>query len=202
MAAKQLLSDQCSIAVNHLASYELHVSDAYLSMACNSTEDSVEPFLADFLEDQADVKRENGKQFLKYLQGCGSKICLPVIKRPEIDNWGTGIKALEHGLELENQLTKLLVDLKTTASSKNEYGVLNFFGKFLDEQNKNTNYLQFRIECYKELENMNQEEKDLFKKPGEVLGEKEHIWLAAEDHANALHRKDEADNPVGTDTVL
>ncbi|KAK1343835.1 hypothetical protein QTO34_014389, partial [Cnephaeus nilssonii] len=169
MAAKQLLSDECSIAVNHLASYELHVSDAYLSMACNSTEDSVEPFLADFFEDQADMKRENGKQFLKYLQECGSKICLPVIKRPEIDNWQTGIKALEYGLELENQLTKLLVDLKTTASSKKEYGVLNFFGKFLDEQNKNTNYLQFRIECYKELENMNQEEKDLLKKPGEVL---------------------------------
>ncbi|XP_036301010.1 ferritin, heavy subunit-like [Pipistrellus kuhlii] len=151
MAAKELLSDECSRAINHLASYELHVSDAYLSMACNSTE---EPFLAAFLEDQADVKRENGKQLIKYLRKCGNTICLPVIKRPEVDNWQTGIKALEYGLELEKQLTQLLVDLKTTASSRNECDVLDFFGKFLDEQNKKTNCLQLRIEWHKELENM------------------------------------------------
>ncbi|KAK1339618.1 hypothetical protein QTO34_018171 [Cnephaeus nilssonii] len=58
MAAKHLLSDECSIAINHLASYELHVSDAYLSMTCNSIEDSVEPLFANFFEYQAEFLDE------------------------------------------------------------------------------------------------------------------------------------------------
>ncbi|XP_036206254.1 ferritin, heavy subunit-like [Myotis myotis] len=152
MAAKHLLSE-CSIAINHLASY-----DAYLPMTCNSTEDSVEPLFANFFEYQAEVKWENGKQFLKHLRKCRSKICLLVFKRPEIDNWQTGIKALEKtaalesALELKNQLTKLLLDLKTTASSKNEYGILCILEKFLDEQNDDTNDLQFQLGYCKELE--------------------------------------------------
>ena len=32
--AKGLLSEECRDALNQVASYELHVSDAYLSMAC------------------------------------------------------------------------------------------------------------------------------------------------------------------------
>ncbi|XP_054576378.1 ferritin, heavy subunit-like [Eptesicus fuscus] len=156
MAAKHLLSEECSIALNHMHSYELHISDAYLStrglMACYYIEGPGEPLFATFFENQAEVKRELGKQFLKYLRGCESKICLPVIKRPEIDNWGTGRRALESALELENHLSKLLLDLETIASANNEYDVLCFMGKYLEEQ-KSTNYLPCQLRYHKELEN-------------------------------------------------
>lgn len=59
------------------------------------------------------------------------KLCLrwesdspvPLQQRPDIDNWGTGLQALESALELENTLNKLLQDLKTLASENHETDV-------------------------------------------------------------------------------
>ncbi|XP_066217465.1 ferritin, heavy subunit-like [Saccopteryx leptura] len=136
-----LISEECRIPVNHVVSYELHISDAYLSMACYYGEDVEAPLFALFFEDQAEVKREHAKQFLRYLKRREGKICLPVIQRPNIDNWGTGVQALETALELENKLTKLLEDLKSVASANSETDLLRFMGKYLDKQKRNTNYL-------------------------------------------------------------
>ena len=121
--AKGLLSEECRDAINRIASYELHVSDAYLSMACYYIEDSEAPTFHTFFQDQADVKREHAKQFIKYLRKYKCKICLPVIKRPDIDNWGTGKQALPSALQLENELNKLLQDLKASASRNRETNV-------------------------------------------------------------------------------
>nr|KAF6477965.1 hypothetical protein HJG59_010857 [Molossus molossus] len=116
-----LLSEDCRVAINHVASYELHISDAYLSM------------------------------------------------RPDIDNWGTGIQALESALELENKLTNLLQNLKTMASANEETDLLHFMGKYLDKQKRNTNYLEQQLAYHKRLEQQAQEE-DPFKKPAQVSG--------------------------------
>ncbi|XP_059542168.1 ferritin, heavy subunit-like [Myotis daubentonii] len=161
MEDKSRLPEECSVAMNKVLSYELHISDAYLSMAYNSIDESVQPCFATFFEDQADIKRENGKKFLEYLGKRGNKICLPVFKRPEIENWGTGIRALECALELENQLTTLLLDLKTTASANKERDLLRVvrppMGKYLDKQKRNTNYLQHQLVYHEKLGNQAQE---------------------------------------------
>lgn len=60
--AKGLLSEECRDALNQVASYELHVSDAYLSMACYYIEDPEAPTFHTFFQDQADVKREKKKK--------------------------------------------------------------------------------------------------------------------------------------------
>nr|KAF6474840.1 hypothetical protein HJG63_010973 [Rousettus aegyptiacus] len=113
---RDLISEECRVAINQVASYELHVSDAYLSM------------------------------------------------RPDLDNWGTGIQALESALELENKLTKLLQDLKTLASANGETDLLRFMGKYLDKQKRNIGYLEQQLQYHKKLEQQAQEE-DVFKKP-------------------------------------
>ncbi|XP_070259864.1 ferritin, spleen middle subunit-like [Myotis yumanensis] len=160
MEDKPRLPEECSVAMNKVLSYELHISDAYLSMAYNSIDESVQPCFATFFEDQADVKRENGKEFLEYLGKYRNKICLPVFKRPEVENWGTGVRALECALELEDQLTTLLLDLKTTASAKKERGVVRPpMGKYLDKQKRNTNYLHHQIVYHEKLGNQAQERK-------------------------------------------
>ncbi|XP_036208848.1 ferritin, heavy subunit-like [Myotis myotis] len=158
MAFKEPVSEECRVATNYVASFELHISDAYLSMAYSYPLDSVEPIFSGFFEDQAELKRVHGKQFLKYLVGRGNTVCLPVIKRPEIDNWQTGIKALEYALELENQLSQLLIDLKTTASADNDSHFLHFMGKYLDKQKRNTTYLQRQLAYYRNEENQAQAE--------------------------------------------
>lgn len=70
MAAKHPLSGECSVAIHHVASYELHISNACLSMACYCTEGPEEPCFATFFENQAKVKREYEKQFLRSLREC------------------------------------------------------------------------------------------------------------------------------------
>lgn len=97
MAAQHPLSEECRVAINHTASYELHVSDCYY------IEGPGEPSFAIFFANQAEVKGGNRKQFIGYLRECERKICLPVTKRPEIDNEENSIQVLESALELENQ---------------------------------------------------------------------------------------------------
>ncbi|CAI9169306.1 unnamed protein product [Rangifer tarandus platyrhynchus] len=156
--AKGLLSEECRDALNQVASYELHVSDAYLSMACYYIEDSEAPIFHSFFQDQADVKREHAKQFIKYLRKYKCKICLPVIKRPDIDNWGTGKQAILSALQLENSLNTLLQDLKASASRNRETNLLRFMKKFLDEQTRNISYLEYQLNYQKELETSAQRE--------------------------------------------
>ncbi|XP_036772446.2 ferritin heavy chain B-like [Manis pentadactyla] len=160
--AQNFFSEDCRVAVNYIASYELHVSDAYLSMACYYNEEEAGvPHFAAFFEDQAEVKREYAKQFLRYLRRHQGKICLPVIKRPDIDNWGTGIQAIESALQLENTLNKLLQDLKALASEKSETDLIHFIGKFLDKQKRNIGYLEYQLNYQKELEKQDQQEGQL-----------------------------------------
>lgn len=97
------------------------------------------------------MKREHAKQYLRYLRKCEHKICLPVTKRPELDNWGIGIQALESALELENKLTKLLQDLKTLTSVNSETDLLCFMGKYLDKQKRNTGYLEQQFLYHKKI---------------------------------------------------
>ncbi|KAF6384956.1 hypothetical protein mRhiFer1_008817 [Rhinolophus ferrumequinum] len=118
---QRVISEDCRLAINQVASFQLHVSDAYLSM------------------------------------------------RPDLDNWGTGIQALESALELENKLTKLLQDLKTLASANSETDLLRFMGKYLDKQKRNIGYLEHQLLYHRKVEKQAQEE-DTFKKPAEVSG--------------------------------
>ncbi|XP_074175191.1 ferritin, heavy subunit-like [Rhinolophus sinicus] len=166
---QSVISEDCRVAINQVASFQLHVSDAYLSMACYYNVDTGAPFLAAFFEDQAKVKREHAKQFLRFLRRHEGKICLPVIQRPDLDNWGTDVQALMSALELENKLTKLLQDLKTLASANSETDHLRFMGKYLDKQKRNIGYLEHQLLYHRKVEKQEQEE-DTFKKPAEVSG--------------------------------
>ncbi|XP_053518999.1 ferritin, heavy subunit-like [Artibeus jamaicensis] len=161
------LSEASQLAVNRVASYQLHMSDAYLSMACYYNEDTGAPLFASFFEDQAEVKREHGRQFLKYLRKRGCKICLPVIKRPDIDNWATGVKALESALEMEKELSKLLQDLKIASYEKSEKDLVRLLGRYLEKQKRNTSYLEHQIAYHKNLEEKQAQEEEQFKKPAE-----------------------------------
>ncbi|XP_077631055.1 ferritin, heavy subunit-like [Crocuta crocuta] len=154
----RVLSEACRVAVNYIASYELNVSDAYLSMSYYYDEETEAPLYLTFFEDQIEVKKEHAKQFITFLREHHSKICLPVIKRPDIENWGTGIQAIESALQLENTLSKLLQDLMSLASQNSEIDLLNFLKKFPDKQKRNINYLEYQRSYQKELDRLTEKE--------------------------------------------
>ncbi|KAB1284153.1 Ferritin; heavy subunit [Camelus dromedarius] len=126
--AEGLLPEECRVALNQVASYELNVSDAYVSMTCYYTEDKETPAFLTFFEDQAE--------------------------RLDIENWGTGKKAIESALQLENTLSSLLQDLKALASRKKQASLARFMKKFLDEQIRNISYLEYQLGYQEELEKM------------------------------------------------
>ncbi|KAL4677749.1 hypothetical protein H8959_020423 [Pygathrix nigripes] len=152
-------SEECRLAINRVASYELHISDAYLSMpppfltfdqACYYSEDVRMPPFAKFFAEQAELKREHAKQFLRYLRKREGVICLPVIKRPDIDNWGSGLQALKSAVQLENTLTNVLQDLKITATKDNETGLVDFVKEFIHKQRGSIAFLEYHQKLLEE----------------------------------------------------
>lgn len=51
-----------------------------LFQTCYYDEESDVPVYIPFFQDQAEVKRQQAKQFIKYLKERQSKVCLPVTK--------------------------------------------------------------------------------------------------------------------------
>ncbi|XP_032155189.1 ferritin, heavy subunit-like [Sapajus apella] len=145
------ISEECKVAINRVAAYELLASDVYLSMACYYTEDTGIPPFAKFFSEQAEMKREHAKRFLRYLRKRESMICLPVIKRPDIDNWGSGLQALKCAVQLENILTDVLQDLKTTASKDEETELVNIVMEFLHKQGVSIAFLEHQQKIVEEF---------------------------------------------------
>ncbi|EPQ15887.1 hypothetical protein D623_10024174 [Myotis brandtii] len=90
MAAKYLLSEECSVAINHSASYELHISDIY------SSTPGFERHLGPSGSHRANLGPQPEQRRPLWDNHRDNK-------RPETDNWQMGIKALESALESENQ---------------------------------------------------------------------------------------------------
>ncbi|XP_004417089.1 PREDICTED: ferritin heavy chain A-like [Odobenus rosmarus divergens] len=156
--AQKPLCEACRFAVNYVASYELHVSDAYFTMPCYYDEKSDAPVYVPFFQDQAEAKRAHAKQFIKYLKERQSKICLLVTKRPDTEYWGTDLKAIVIALEMEKELHKHLQELKSLASKNYETDLLEFLKKFLGKQKRNIKYLEYQHSYQKELERLAVEE--------------------------------------------
>ncbi|XP_047576635.1 ferritin heavy chain A-like [Lutra lutra] len=111
--AQKPLCEECRIAVNFVASYQLNVSDAYFTMTCYYDEDSDASVDVPFFQDQAVVKRKHAKWFIKYLKDRQSRVCLPVTKRPDAEYWGTDREATVIALQVERNLYKHLQELRT-----------------------------------------------------------------------------------------
>lgn len=73
---------------------------------CYYNKDTGAPLFAAFFKHRAEMKRKYAKQFLRYLRKHEGKICLPVMKRPDLGHWGKGGQAQKSALGLESKLTK------------------------------------------------------------------------------------------------
>ncbi|XP_032200476.1 soma ferritin-like [Mustela erminea] len=121
---------------------------------CYYDEDSDAPVYVPFFQDQAVVKREHAKQFIKYLKNRQSIVCLPVTKRPDAEYWGTDREAIVIALEVERNLYKHLQELKNSASKNREIDLLEFVKIFLNKQKRNIRYLQYQLSYQEELERL------------------------------------------------
>lgn len=133
---RQNFHDESEKAINEQISMELHASYVYQSMAMYYDRDDVAlPGFAAYFKHNSDEEREHAETFMKYLNKRGGKVVLQDVKRPEQDEWGTGLDGLQTALALELKVNQSLLNLHATGSTHNDAHLTDFIEeKFLDEQ--------------------------------------------------------------------
>ncbi|XP_060114271.1 ferritin heavy chain B-like [Heteronotia binoei] len=133
---RQNYHPDCEFAVNQMVNMELHASLVYLSMAYYFQRDDVAlKHMATFLEEESFKKRENAEKLLKHQNKRGGHILLHDIKKPEQDEWGTSLGALQSALKLEKNINQALLDLHCLAIKEGDPQLCDFLkSHFLMDQ--------------------------------------------------------------------
>ncbi|XP_043382156.1 ferritin heavy chain A-like isoform X3 [Chelonia mydas] len=134
----QNFHSECEAVVNHIVNLELYASYIYLSVSCYFDRDDVAlRHMAQFQRKQSHKEREHAEKFLKYQNRQGGRIILQDIKKPERDEWGNSLEALQCALQLEKTLNQALLDLHKLATEQNDPHLCDFLeSDYLEEQVK------------------------------------------------------------------
>ncbi|KFO26665.1 Ferritin light chain, oocyte isoform [Fukomys damarensis] len=112
--------EECANGINNAAAYQMYISDVYLTLAYCFTEPKVMPPFAVFLEDMSVVKWDQSKEFLRFLSGRNCINSVPFVQRANIGSLGTPEEGLPYVVNLEKELTRIMEDLKTSATQARE----------------------------------------------------------------------------------
>ena len=135
---RQNFSQSVEQAINKHINCELNAGYVYQSMSFYFDRDDIAlPGLANMLAKDSDEEREHAEKFMKYLNKRGGRVILADVKKPEKDEWGSGLDALQAALDLEKKVNQSLLDLHALATTNNDPHLTDFLeGEFLDEQVK------------------------------------------------------------------
>lgn len=134
---------ECEAGVNKQINLELYASYVYQSMSFYFDRDDVAlPGFAKFFKKSSDEEREHAEKLMKFQNQRGGRIVLQAIQKPERDEWGTGLEAMQAALALEKNVNQALLDLHTLSDSHNDAQ----FSDFIE-----ANYLTEQVEAIKEL---------------------------------------------------
>ncbi|RNA39700.1 soma ferritin-like [Brachionus plicatilis] len=133
---RQNFHQESEAALNRQINIELTASYVYHSMAFYFDRDDVAlPGFYKFFKSSSDEEREHAEKLMKYQNKRGGRVVLREVAKPEKDEWGSGLEALEAALELEKKVNQSLLDLHELASKNNDAHLTDFIeGEFLDEQ--------------------------------------------------------------------
>ena len=76
-----------------------------------------------FFRDSAKEEWDHAQKFMKFQSDRGGRVVLQDIKKPEKDEWGTGLDAMETALALEKTVNQALLDLHKVSDKHNDYHV-------------------------------------------------------------------------------
>ncbi|XP_004631417.1 ferritin heavy chain [Octodon degus] len=125
-------------ALNHQINLELYASHVYLSMACYFSQHDVALHnFAGYFRRQSLEERVHAEMLARLQTQRGGRVCLLEVRKPESDDWGGGLKAMQCALALERHVNQSLLDLHTLASDKKDPHLCDFLEThFLNEQVK------------------------------------------------------------------
>ncbi|XP_078378976.1 uncharacterized protein LOC144662108 [Oculina patagonica] len=95
-----------------------------------------------FMMKQSNEEREHAQKLMKYQNQRGGRVVLQDIKKPERDEWGTGLEACQAALDLEKHVNQALLDLHKVADTHNDPQMMDFIEE---------NYLEEQVESIKQF---------------------------------------------------
>ncbi|XP_032379957.1 ferritin, heavy polypeptide 1b isoform X2 [Etheostoma spectabile] len=124
---RQNFHQDCEAAINRQINLELYASYVYLSM---------------FFHAQSKEEHEHAVKLMSLQNKRGGRMFLQDIRKPDRDEWGSSLEALECCLQLEKSVNQSLLDLQKMATENNDPHLCNFIETdFLDEQVKSIKQL-------------------------------------------------------------
>ncbi|EGW02407.1 ferritin heavy chain [Cricetulus griseus] len=126
----------CKTAVNNHVQLQLHNSYVYLAMAFYfDREDVAQKNLSSFFLNKSHECTTHAEMFLELQNQRGGRISLRNIRKPDRNNWLSGLQAMECALQLELSTNQSLVALHQLASSKSDAHLCSFLkNHFLTKQ--------------------------------------------------------------------
>jgi len=133
---KQNYHSECEAMVNKQVNLELYASYVYQSMAWYFDRDDVAlPGFHKFFKHSSEEEREHAEKFMKFQNARGGRIVLQGVEKPDRDEWGSGLEAMQMALALEKNVNQVLLDLHKLASQHEDGHMTDFLeGEFLQEQ--------------------------------------------------------------------
>jgi len=140
---RQNFHTDCEAGVNKQINMELFANYTYLSMSFYFDRDDVAlKGFAKFFKKSADEEKEHAEKLMKFQNERGGRIVLQDIKKPSVEEWGTGLNAMQAALDLEKAVNQSLLDLHAVAGNHNDPQMCDFI---------ETHYLTEQVEAIKEL---------------------------------------------------
>ncbi|CAL8271705.1 unnamed protein product [Lota lota] len=140
---RQNYHQDCEAAVNRMINLEMYASYVYSSMAFYFDRDDVALHgFAHFFKENSHEEREHAEKLMAFQNKRGGRIFLQDIKKPERDEWGTGLEAMEAALQLEKTVNQSLLDLHKISSDRGDPHMCDFL---------ETHYLNEQVEAIKKL---------------------------------------------------
>ncbi|CAL8403548.1 unnamed protein product [Boreogadus saida] len=137
-AVRQNFHQDCEAAINRQINLELYASYVYLSMSYYFDRDDIAlNNFAKFFRQQSHEEREHAEKLMKLQNERGGRIFLQDVRKPEKDEWASGVEALESALKLEKSVNQSLLDMHKVAADHTDPHMCDFIEThFLDEQVK------------------------------------------------------------------
>merc|ERR1711974_90188 len=113
---RQNYHEEAEAGVNRQINLELYASYVYQSMSFHFDRDDVAlKGFAKYFKKASDEEREHAEKLMKFQNQRGGRIVLNDVKKPERDEWGTGLESMETALDLEKHVNQALIDLHAIA---------------------------------------------------------------------------------------
>ncbi|KAM8927754.1 ferritin heavy chain B-like [Pelodytes ibericus] len=140
---RQHYSHDCEAAINRLVNLKMYASYTYLSMSIYFDRDDVAfEHVAEFFKKQGHEAGEHAEKFIKYQNKRGGRVVLQDVKKPEQDEWGSTLEAMQMALNLEKTLNQALLDVHKVATDRNDPHLCDHLEQEqLDEQVKSIKQL-------------------------------------------------------------